>query len=98
MLLQNLLASFADELEKIAAAKTAMVGAAIGGLVGSQIPGGTKAKAIGAGLGALVGHTTGAVAKGAKRALWDEQQAREHHALYSHIPSYGAEQSPGTFY
>ncbi len=98
MRIQSLLDSFCDELQKIAAYKTAVIGAAVGGYVGSHMPGGTKAKLVGIGLGALAGHGIGAAGKAAKRTFVDETAHREHAALYGHQPSYGLDQQQGQFF
>lgn len=86
-----MLNAFADELEKIA-----LVGAALGAYAGSKFPGRNKPVNILA--GAAIGHAAGALAKGVKRQVWDEQQAREHQALYGYQPSYGRDDQLGTYF
>ena len=76
MKLSPYLDSFTDELQKIA-----MAGALVGGYLGSAVPGGLGTKAVGAGVGALVGHGTQAATHQAKRVFWDEQQERERRAM-----------------
>ena len=97
MRIQSLLDSFCDELEKIAIHKTAVLGAAIGGYIGSHVPG-NKAKMVGIGLGALAGHGVGAAAKAAKRTFHDENAQREHASLYGHEPTYSMANQQGQFF
>jgi hypothetical protein len=88
MRVSDLLSGFCDELEKIAATKTALIGAMIGGAAGYAVPGKSMAtKAINTAVGAGVGHVTGKVLGGAKRGVWDQPRARAEQDLHGYQPS-----------
>lgn len=85
-----MLNALADELEKIAQNKQAMLGALLGGAAGYKLsPNSLKGKAIGTLIGAGVGAGVGAAAKGAKRTFVDELHHREQRDLYGYQPAVG---------
>lgn len=88
MRVADLIPGFCDELEKIAAPKTAMVGALLGGAAGYMMPGSSlKTKAINTAVGVGLGHLAGKAIGSAKRGVWDEPRARAHRDLYGYQPS-----------
>lgn len=94
----DLIPGFVDELEKLAHAKQAMLGAALGGAAGYMLSGKSlKSKAVNTVLGAGAGALVGGVAGGLKKRVWDEPRARSHRDLYGYTPS-TVGQSPEQYY
>lgn len=84
----DLIPGFVEELKKLAHAKHAMLGAALGGATGYVLSGkSTKNKLINTAIGAGAGALVGGVAGGLKKRVWDEPRGRSHRDLYGYVPS-----------
>lgn len=97
MRVSDLVPGFADELTKIAATKTALIGAALGGAAGYAMGGKSiKSRVLNTAAGAGIGHLAGKALGSAKRGVWDEQTARAHRDLHGYQPS-TVTQDPSSF-